>query len=245
MFRGLQNDCVRHDSESREKYMPIKTYGHIAMTYIESDAVSVRNTQSSIVVHLIEQDITLRANIARRLLGLGFHAEIYAGIQEFVEFAPNDGVILINDSNHPEGLIGMGVALEKVATVMPIVVYSDNPSIAVVVAAMKARAVNYLSLEAPDTALSAAIESAYREGEQKRSFLTQVASCGRLIEHLSPREKQILELLVDGQSNKGMARTLGLSPRTVEIHRMKLMGKLGAKSPAQAVKIWCAANLAG
>ena len=54
----------------------------------------------------------------------------------------------------------------------------------------------------------------------------------------------MLELLVEGESNKGMARVLGLSPRTVEIHRMKLMGKLGARSPAQAVKIWCAANLA-
>jgi len=200
--------------------------------------------QNVVVVHLIEHDINLRANIARRLFSLGFHTEIYASTQEFVEFAPKDGIILIDDGNHPSGLIAMIADLERVGTGMPVIAFCASPSIKSAVAAMKARAVNYLSLEVADVSLASAINEAYHDGERKRSFLTEVAACGKMIGHLSPRERQVLEMLVEGESNKGMARVLGLSPRTVEIHRMKLMGKLGAKSPAQAVKIWCAANMA-
>ena len=204
----------------------------------------LRTSANVIVVHLIEQDVGLRANIARRLFGLGFHAEIYTGTREFAEFAPSDGIVLIDDANHSGGLIGMISELDAVGTGLPIIAFCEKPTIAGVVAAMRARAVNYLPLDVNDATLADAITAAYHEGEQKRSFLAKVATCGKMIAHLSPRERQVLELLVEGESNKGMARVLGLSPRTVEIHRMKLMGKLGARSPAQAVKIWCAANLA-
>ena len=203
-----------------------------------------RTKTKSIIVHLIEQDIGLRANLARRLLSLGFHAEIYTDTREFVAFAPTEGVILIDDANHPGGLQDMIGDFDGVGAGMPIIVYCSQPTIAGVVAAMKVRAVNYLSLAAIDDQLATAINDAHHEGETKRSFLTQVANCGKMIDHLSPRERQVLEMLVEGESNKGMARVLGLSPRTVEIHRMKLMGKLGVKTPAQAVKIWCAANMA-
>lgn len=195
------------------------------------------------VVHLIEKDSRLRAQLARRLLAAGFHTEIYAGTQEFAAFAPKDGVILIDDANHTGGLHGMVGSLNQVAPGMPIIVYCDQPTIVGVVAAMKAQAANYLSIDVSDEILFGAINDAFNESEKKRSLHRRVAEYSELIKNLSGRERQVLEMLVEGESNKGMARVLGLSPRTVEIHRMKLMGKLGAKTSAQAVKIWCIANI--
>ncbi len=203
-----------------------------------------RNSSSSIlVVHLVESDSRLRAQLARRLLAAGFHTEIYAGTQEFASFAPKEGVILIDDANHETGLHGMVGSLMQVAPGMPIIVYCDKPTITGVVAAMKAHAVNYLSLDVADDILFGAINEAFAESDKKRSLHRRIAEYAELIRNLSARERQVLEMLVEGESNKGMARLLGLSPRTVEIHRMKMMGKLGAKTSAQAVKIWCIANI--
>ena len=216
------------------------------------NSISVPNYESApenfdrkipIVVHLIEQDVSLRARLARRLVEAGFHAEIYAETREFAAFAPKSGIILINDANHPRGLLGMNDDLGMAGAAMAIIVYCDKPTINGVVAAMKARAVNYLSLDVPDVTLAEAIREAFHEGEKTRSHLTQAANCGKLIANLSQRERQVLDSLVEGESNKGIARLLEISPRTVEIHRMKMLGKLGVKSPAAAVRIWCNANL--
>lgn len=196
-----------------------------------------------ITVHLVESDVRLRAHMARKLLQAGFHAEIYAEARELATFAPKSGIIFINDANHPDGLIGMMGDLGGVGLAMPIIVYGEKPTIGGVVAAMRARAVNYLSLDLPDAALCDAIRDAFREGEKSRSHQAQVVHSRKLLECLSQRERQVLELLVEGESNKGMARVLDISPRTVEIHRMKMMNKLGAKTTSHVVKIWCIANI--
>jgi FixJ family two-component response regulator len=193
-------------------------------------------------VHLIEQDVSLRAKIARRLIAMDFHVEIYAGVSEFIDFAPQDGVILLDESYQAGGLAAVVGALDKVVAGTPIIVFCDHPTIAGVVAAMRARALNYLALDVSDEQLAAALIDAFTVSEAERSHKLAVAGCGRLIDHLSNREREVLELLVEGESNKGMARILGLSPRTVEIHRTKMMAKLGAKSAAEAVRMWCTIN---
>ena len=193
-------------------------------------------------VHLIEQDISMRAKLARRLIALQFHVEIYASLSEFINFAPQDGVILIDESDQSGGLAAVSGVLDRTVSGTPIIVFCDNPTIPGVVAAMRARAVNYLASDAPDDQLVAALTDAFVVGDTERARKVAVAGCGRLIDHLSNREREVLELLVEGESNKGMARKLGLSPRTVEIHRTKMMAKLSAKTAAEAVKIWCSVN---
>ena len=240
---GIQQTDDRSRIGKRHYSGQFPDFGNAEEISVKLGLIYPRSESTSVVVHLVEKDISLRANIARRLIALGFHAEIYSGTQELIKFAPKDGVIFINDADNPDDLTATIDDLEMAGFVLPIVVYCRNPTIEGVVAAMKARAVNYLSLELADTALATAVNDAHREGEKKRSFLSHAARCGKLIAHLTQREKQVLEMLVDGESNKGIGRSLGLSPRTVEIHRMKLMGKLGANSLAQAVKMWCAANL--
>ena len=191
-------------------------------------------------VHLIEQDISMRAKLARRLIALQFHVEIYASLSEFINFAPQDGVILIDESDQSGGLAAVSGVLDRTVSGKLSSVAPGTPG--GVVAAMRARAVNYLASDAPDDQLVAALTDAFVVGDTERARKVAVAGCGRLIDHLSNREREVLELLVEGESNKGMARKLGLSPRTVEIHRTKMMAKLSAKTAAEAVKIWCSVN---
>ena len=238
--KNVHSDSEKHDfchSEFMAKYGVLSD----SSENIRIDGHLINN--KSVSVHLIENEIGLRAQMSRRLLAAGFHTEIYAEIQEFVSFAPKNGVILVDDANHASGLIGMIDSLNQASPGMPIVVYCVQPTIDGVVAAMRAHAVNYLSLDVSDTVLVGTIQQAIAETATRRSVQQQIAVCAAMINNLSVRERQVLESLVEGESNKSMARQLGVSPRTVEIHRMKLMAKLGAKSTARAVKIWCTLRL--
>lgn len=236
--RDFGQDFNRSDENNHIGKM-FTNNSHKFLNFKEKSEISHK---SPITVHLIEQDIRLRARLARKLADSGFHTEIYSEISEFAAFAPKSGIILIDDANHPSGLSGMSNDLGLAGAALGIIVYCEKPNIEGVVAAMKARAVNYLSLDVSDAALAQAIHDAFRDGEKNQSHQTQVAKCGKLIANLSQRERQVLESLVEGESNKGIARLLEISPRTVEIHRMKMFSKLGVKSTASAVRIWCRAN---
>ncbi|WP_428332572.1 response regulator transcription factor [Novosphingobium sp.] len=230
------------EGSDRDLYIPGSIDYLDSNSFIESDTKAFER-KPPITVHLIEQDVSLRAQLARRLTQAGFHTEIYSGSLEFAEYAPKCGVILIDDANHPLGLPGMNGELGASGAALAIIVYCARPTVSGAVAAMRSRAVNYVSLDVSDLVLEDLIRDGFRESETRRSRLTQVSNCGKLIASLSHRERQVLDSLAEGESNKGIARLLDISPRTVEIHRMKMLGKLGVKSPAQAVRIWCNARL--
>jgi FixJ family two-component response regulator len=194
------------------------------------------------MIHLIEPDTGLRARMARRLSNAGFHVEIYSSIAELVSFGPRQGVIVLDEAHPAGGLAAVSDRLERAAPGLPVVVFSNAPTIAGVVAAMRANAVNYLPADANDAEFAAALAQAHADGEEERQKKVAMARASSQIDRLSARERQVLELLIQGESNKGMARALELSPRTVEIHRTKLLAKLGVRTAAEAVRIWCAAN---
>jgi len=200
-------------------------------------------TNPNSTIHLIEENVGQRARVCRRLMTLGFHVEIYTELNEFLMFAPKCGVILVNDCVHSTGLAGIAGLIGTAAPALPILVYRDAPSINDVVSAMRANASNYLTLDISDDALKFALHQAVREGEKGREERTYNSHCKKLIKNLSARERDVLKYLVEGESNKGIARILEISPRTVEIHRMKMMSKMQAKSVADAVRMWILSTL--
>ena len=108
---------------------------------------------------------------------------------------------------------------------------------------MKGGAADFIEKPYSDDALIAAIETALKRGApQDRA--DEIAAAAALIDTLSPRERQVLDALVAGHSNKIIAFDLGISVRTVEVHRARMMDRLGVRQFAEAVRLAVLAKLA-
>jgi two-component system, LuxR family, response regulator FixJ len=121
---------------------------------------------------------------------------------------------------------------------VPVIVMTGHADVPLAVRAMKAGAVDFIEKPFGDEAILASIEGALKRKPQ----VTDPALLQRL-ESLTPREREVLELLVIGHPNKVIAHRLDISPRTVEIHRANLMTKLGVASLSEALRIAFAAGL--
>lgn len=186
-------------------------------------------------IHVIETDVALRGTLARHIFNLGHHAEIYGSIAELVECRPQGGIILVKQA-------GDNVAIDQLVSAMavhglwlPIIAHASNPRPEVVVMAMKAGAMNFISDPTSQDELREAVRRTAAEAVGMFARRNKQVAASHRMSALSPRELQVLTLLADGHSNKEMARHLDISPRTVEIHRMKMMGKIGAHNVADAI----------
>lgn len=187
-------------------------------------------------VHVIEPDIHRRARIAHELNNWNVHAEIYQDLTEFNEVSPTDGCVLAADNEQ------IARAMRS-ANPLPFVVYSEHPSTETVVGAMRAGALDYLQWPFEPRLLRSAFQHLHIDGERLLHEQQLKAGAAAKVDRLTGRERDVLVRLIEGMSNKGIARALGISHRTVEIHRGHMMTKLGAQSTADAVRIALYAGL--
>jgi two-component system response regulator FixJ len=131
-------------------------------------------------------------------------------------------------------LIGLGFSL-------PIIVITGQSDVQTAVGAMKAGAFDFLEKPYEDVVLLASIEAAFASVPADR--LQQVQDAALRVGRLSPREKEVLDALAAGASNKVIAFDLGLSVRTVEVHRARMMERLGTRQLAEAIRIAIMATL--
>ncbi len=124
------------------------------------------------------------------------------------------------------------------------IIITGHGDVGLAVGAMKAGAVDFLEKPFEKAAVIASLEQALRHNDG-RAELNRLADQARAqLNGLTPRERDVLNGLVEGQSNKVIAYDLGISPRTVEIHRANLMSKLGVGSLSDALKIAFTARMA-
>lgn len=120
---------------------------------------------------------------------------------------------------------------------LPVVFLSGHGDIPIAVQAIRAGALDFLEKPVRDTHLFAAIERALDRDRERRASETRNHAARALLESLSPREAEVAELLLAGLRTTEMAERLRLSPRTVEMHRSRLLRRLGARTSAEAVSI--------
>ena len=190
-----------------------------------------------ITLHILDSDSARRAQLARQAFAAGFHAEIYADRAELIEHAPQHGVVLAHDEPDGRGVVGLVNEMTLRAGWLPVVAFAEQPVTFQVVRAVKGGVLDYLVLPIAGQALADAVDRARQEGEAHRDQRRRAIQARQRIATLSQREREVLDRLAAGCSNKVIARDLEISPRTVEIHRMKMMGKLGAKHAAEAVRL--------
>ena len=201
---------------------------------------------ASRAVHVIDDDEAVRRALAMLFRSAGIPVETHPSGSAFLEALPalrEDAVGCVLTDVRMPGLDGLELLrrLKQGGFRRPVVVMTAHGDVAMAVRAMKAGAVDFVEKPFDDEALLAATEAAL--GTPQASGAAGADDAAERIAALSPREREVLDLLVAGKPNKLIARDLGLSPRTVEVHRARLMARLGVGSLAEAVRLAVHAEL--
>lgn len=188
-------------------------------------------------VHIVAGTTIERAERARMCYDLGYHAEIYVSVHELLAAAPSDGIVLIEDRPETGTMADLFARMAERGMWCPVVALAATIEPRRVVNAVKAGAMDYISLPLDPSELSASLAQARVDATAQCAVQRRAVEARTRIAALSVRERQVLEALANGSSNKIIARDLGISPRTVEIHRANMMTKLGANHAADAVRL--------
>lgn len=127
--------------------------------------------------------------------------------------------------------------LARRASRLPVVFLSGHGDIPIAVRAIQAGALDFLEKPVRDIQLFAVVERALEEDRRRQAAAASRREARDLLDSLSPREAQVADLILEGLRTADMAERLGLSPRTVEMHRARLLRRLGARTSAEAVTI--------
>lgn len=218
---------------SKDKYVSLLDGRHRDVTISRQDQPALR----AITLHIIDTNSVSRAKMARLAFMSGHHAEIYADCNEIIDCTPNSGVILFAVEPGEPLLNELMTKLAAQGTWLPVIGYSATPDARTVVDTIRMGAIDYIAMPLDLTQLHQSIERVLTESKSMRQLRTLEAEAVSLLSRLSKREREVLGAMSRGKSNKEIARDLEISPRTVEIHRMKMMAKLGARHSADAVRM--------
>lgn len=199
--------------------------------------------ENRLVVHVVDGDCRSRAEHARVALVLGHHVEVYAGLDELLDRQPASGVVLVRQNGVGCDVAALVRRLGEESIWLPVIVAATDPGAAQVVAAIKSGALDFLPLPIVPSHLARSLSRVMDEAAVHGRARQLLVDARRRVATLSRREREVLEWLSLGCSNKVIARELGISPRTVEIHRANMMAKLGARHAAEAIRVWLQADL--
>ena len=199
--------------------------------------------EQRLILHIVDGDSRSRAEQARTAFALGHHAEVYSDLSELLDRPSHEGVILLCQRAMDGSLDELFDRFGRQGIWLPVIVCAEDPPIERVVAAIKGGALDYLQLPLEAGRLARSLSRVVGEADAHGRARRRLSEARRRVRTLSKREREVLELLGVGSSNKLIARELGISPRTVEIHRSNMMTKLRAGHSAEAVRIWLEAEL--
>lgn len=196
------------------------------------------------LIHLVDDDASVRRSVGFMLKTSGHRVETYESGADLLKNAAHldEGCILL-DIRMP-GMDGLEVqqALKNKGVGLPVIIMTGHGDVGLAVRAMKAGAVDFIEKPFEKNTLLASLEEGFHRLSRKEASLDRKTDAEVRLRALTPRERDVLDGLAQGLPNKTIAYDLGISPRTVEIHRANLMTKLGVRSLSEALRIAFAAQ---
>lgn len=190
-------------------------------------------------VYVVDDDDAVRSSLRLLLKSVGLPTVTHASAQEFL--ATWDGEqpgCLVLDVRMP-GMSGIELQTElnQRGAIIPVIFISGHGDIPMAVEAIQHGAFDFLQKPFRDQELIDRVQRALTSDAEHRQLLQQRETLRHRFDSLTPREQEVLQLVTQGKANKVMAGDLGVSQRTVEIHRARVMEKMGAQSLAQLVRM--------
>jgi len=189
-------------------------------------------------VHVVDDDASFRKAMERRLKQAGYEVATYPSALHLLINLPVESVpsCMLLDVRIPD-LDGPGLQkrLSELGSTLPIIFLTGNPDIPTTVRAIKAGADDFLTKPVASDDLFRAIEKAFANHRTLRDLKDKLDSVRARVGRLTPREREVFELVIRGDLNKQIARALGCTTRTVKAHRHNVMEKMQVKSLAELV----------
>ncbi|MGO9946458.1 MAG: response regulator transcription factor [Steroidobacteraceae bacterium] len=191
------------------------------------------------VIYVVDDDDGMRRALDTLLSTVGYRTAVYSRPTDFLaNFKADSPGCLVLDIRMPD-MSGLEVQqqLNRTGSMMPVIFITGHGDVPMAVQAMKEGAFEFIQKPFRDQDLLDRINHALKQDAENRSTVSRRAEVLHRQESLTPRERQVMDMVVDGAANKVIAIDLNLSERTVEIHRAKVMEKMGARSVAHLVKL--------
>jgi two-component system response regulator FixJ len=199
----------------------------------------------TLTVFVVDDDPAVRDSLEAMLGAAGYRCTLFASGAEFLAGDPGAarGCVLV-DVRMP-GMDGLELQRQMKARgiALPVIFMTGFGEVPLAVEAMKAGAVDFVEKPSTLAVLKDCIDRALAIGAASQQAAAEVAVARERIERLTPRERDVLRLLVAGKPNKIIAFELSISPRTVEIHRARVMDKMAVRSLSELVRLSLAAGV--
>lgn len=189
-------------------------------------------------IFLIDDDLSVREGVGELIESVGLPVKTFASALEFLSLDPaqTEGCLIL-DVEMPE-MTGLELQrrMNSAGIFLPIIFLTGHGDIPMTVEAMKAGAAHFLTKPVREDALMNAVGQALENDRRSRSDRAEIQKLRERFDLLAPRERQVMRLVVSGWLNKQIAYELGISERTIKLHRSQIMRKMCAESLADLVK---------
>ncbi|KIZ39280.1 MULTISPECIES: response regulator FixJ [Rhodopseudomonas] len=189
-------------------------------------------------VYVIDDDAAMRDSLDFLLDSEGFSVQAFESAQAFLDALPTDPGCILSDVRMP-GIDGMALLkrLKELGCKLPVLIMTGHGDVPLAVEAMKLGAMDFIEKPFEDERLIGMIEAALRHAASGAKTEAVAQDIAARVESLSPRERQVMDGLIAGLSNKVIAREFDISPRTIEVYRANVMTKMQASSLSELVRL--------
>ncbi len=192
-----------------------------------------------VTVFVVDDDQAIRNSLKWLIESVGMKVQTFTSADDFLgSYYPGRAGCLLLDVRMP-GMSGLDLQayLARREYRLPVIIITGHGDVSMAVKAMKAGAADFIEKPFDDEALLESIRNALQHDEKQRALRAQRADIATRLVELTPREREVMNMVTEGKSNKEIAAALGVSAKTVEVHRARVMDKMRAESLAELVRM--------